>query len=90
MAGTHVQSTQGTLTLGIFFKDRVTQGDLKIRYCSTEDMVADFFTKSPQGSMSIKLKNQIMGHSTLTPSIDAVDSHEMKECVEVEDNSTQA
>ncbi len=78
------------IDIGYFFKGRVTQGDLKIRYCPTEDMVADFFTKSPQGSMFIKLKNQIMGHSTLTPSIDAVDSHEMKECVEVEDNSTQA
>jgi hypothetical protein len=43
-----------------FIKDRIASGEVKIEYCPTEEMVADFFTKPLQGSQFIKLRDQIM------------------------------
>ena len=43
-----------------FIKDRIDSGEVKVEYCPTKDMVADYFTKPLQGSQFIKLRNQIM------------------------------
>jgi hypothetical protein len=40
--------------------DLVKSGEVKIKYCPTNDMVADFFTKPVQGSLFQKLRNVIM------------------------------
>jgi len=44
----------GTLTFDIFVKDWVDSGDIRVTYCPTEDMVANFFTKPLQGSAFIR------------------------------------
>jgi hypothetical protein len=52
-----------------FMKDRLTSENIKVIYCPTEHMVADFFTKPLQGKLFHYLKSIIMGQepiSTLT------------------------
>ena len=44
-------------------KDRVCEDEINIIYGPTEIMVADYFTKSLQGSLFVKLRNVIMGYS---------------------------
>jgi hypothetical protein len=46
-----------------FVTDRVKSGDLRIEYCPTGDMVADFFTKPLQGSLFRKLRKIILNLS---------------------------
>ena len=43
-----------------FIADRVKRGELKIEYCSTDDMPADFFTKPLQGKNFFQFRKQIM------------------------------
>ena len=50
-----------------FVADRVASGDLRIEHCPTEDMVADFFTKTLQGALFFKLLNQIMNIDPSSP-----------------------
>ena len=44
-----------------FVTDRVEKGDLQIKWCPTEDMIADFWTKPLQGSQFRRLRDLIMG-----------------------------
>ena len=43
-----------------FVKDRVDKGEVTIKHCRTNKMVADFFTKSLQGSLFNQCLNIIM------------------------------
>ena len=43
-----------------FIADRVIHGELKIEYCSTDGMPADFFTKPLQGKKFFQFPKQIM------------------------------
>ena len=43
-----------------FITDRIKKGELKIEYCPTDDMVADFFTKPLQGKKFIQFRKIIM------------------------------
>ena len=62
-----------------FVKDRVDSGKIKIMYCPTELMLADFFTKVLQGSLFNLFRNAIMGY---TPMSDIMyDDAKIKECV---------
>ena len=45
-----------------FITDRISKGDLKVKYCPTLDMIADFFTKPLQGELFFKLQKLIMNH----------------------------
>ncbi len=49
-----------------FVKDRVDQGKIKIEYCPTEDMVADFFTKPLQGAAFKKFRDQVISCNILS------------------------
>jgi len=42
-------------------KDRIKSENVSIRYCPTEQMLADFFTKPLQGSLFKRFKRVIMG-----------------------------
>jgi hypothetical protein len=43
-----------------FVADRVAAGEVKIEYCPTADMLADFFTKPLQGSIFRKFRDFIL------------------------------
>ena len=43
-----------------FVKDRVEQGDVKIEYMPTGDMIADVLTKPLQGSLFARLRDQLL------------------------------
>ena len=43
-----------------FITDRIKKGELKIEYCPTDDMVADFFTKPLQGKKFLQFRKIIM------------------------------
>ena len=43
-----------------FLKDRIINGEIKVVYCATDDMVADFFTKPLQGAKFKKFRKIIM------------------------------
>jgi hypothetical protein len=49
-----------------FIKDRLESEHIKVVYCPTEQMIADFFTKPLQGKLFHYLKSIIMGHQPLT------------------------
>ena len=49
-----------------FVKDRVDKKEVKIEYCPSLDMLADFFTKPLQGKLFLKFKEVLMGHKPIT------------------------
>ena len=44
-----------------FVTDRIKHKEIKIEYCPTGEMVADFMSKPLQGSVFIKFRNLILG-----------------------------
>jgi hypothetical protein len=50
-----------------FIKDRVSQGEVCLEYCPTEDMLADFFTKPLQGNLFYKFRDRIMNIDSNSP-----------------------
>jgi hypothetical protein len=61
-----------------FVTDRVKTGEVRIEYCPTGEMVADFFTKPLQGSLFRKLRGMILNDSGEGPVVGVAPS---KECV---------
>jgi hypothetical protein len=45
-----------------FIKDRINSEGIKIEYCPTEKMIADFLTKPLQGSKFRQFRDVILGH----------------------------
>jgi hypothetical protein len=45
-----------------FVQDRISNGDLAVDYCPTQEMTADFFTKPLQGAAFYKFRNLILNH----------------------------
>ena len=43
-----------------FITDRIKKGEVRVQYCPTESMVADYFSKPLQGRLFRKLRNKIM------------------------------
>jgi hypothetical protein len=56
-----------------FVADRVANGEVKIEYCPTGDMLADYFTKPLQGSSFRKFRNEIMNISDDSAQITSLD-----------------
>ena len=54
-----------------FITDRIQKQHIKVQYCPTEEMIADFFTKPLQGGLFHKFRDAILG-------IDAKDYDEYK------------
>ena len=46
-----------------FISDQVNQGNLNVKYCSTDEMIGDFMTKPLQGSKFMKFRKIIMGET---------------------------
>ena len=47
-----------------FIKDRVEQGEVEVKYLSTNDMIADGLTKPLQGALFRKHRDFMLGHLT--------------------------
>ena len=58
-----------------FIKDVLKRGNIELRHCPTECMIADHFTKPLQGSLFRKMRDIIMG----------VTSFPVEERVEIKD-----
>ena len=43
-----------------FITDRIEQGEIRVQYCPTDDMIGDFFTKPLQGAKFRKFRDIIM------------------------------
>ena len=61
-----------------FVADRIRNGELRVAYCPTEEMVADFYTKPIQRRLFRKLRNIIMG---LPPATEMNTEVPPQECV---------
>jgi len=55
-----------------FITDRIEKKHIKVKYCPTKEMIADFFTKPLQGALFYKFRDAILG-------INANDFDEYKE-----------
>ena len=44
-----------------FITDRISKGEVRVEWCPTKDMVADFLTKPLQGSVFRRFRDLIMG-----------------------------
>jgi len=44
-----------------FITDRISKGEVRVEWCSTKDMVADFLTKPLQGASFKRFRDLIMG-----------------------------
>ena len=51
--------------------DRIQVGDIRVEYCPTDDMIADFFTKLLQGHKFVRFRDQILNVQT-EPDITAI------------------
>ena len=49
-----------------FVKDRVDKGEIRLGCCSSELMLADFFTKHLQGQLFSKFRDVLMGYTPLS------------------------
>ena len=49
-----------------FVKDRVDKKEVKIEYCPTSIMLADFFTKPLQGQFFQRFRNVLIGYEPIT------------------------
>jgi len=43
-----------------FVTDQIKKGHVKVAFCPTQDMVADFFTKPLQGSLFVRMRERIL------------------------------
>jgi hypothetical protein len=59
-----------------FVTDRVKSGEVRIEYCPTAEMVADFFTKPLQGSLFRKLRGIILNSPERSVNMGATTSQE--------------
>ena len=46
-------------------KDDIYKGEMKVKYCPTHLMLADFFTKPLMDEMFRKLRSAIMGYTSI-------------------------
>jgi len=49
----------------LWFKDRLASEKIRVVYCPTGNMLADFFTKPLQGSLFRKFRDVVMGYTTI-------------------------
>jgi len=43
-----------------FITDKIKKGHVKVAFCPTQDMVADFFTKPLQGNLFVRMRKRIL------------------------------
>jgi len=61
-----------------FVTDQIKKGHVKVAFCPTQDMVADFFTKPLQGSLFMRMRERIL--NLPTSKVANVHRSVLKEC----------
>ena len=61
-----------------FVKDRIDKEDMRVKYCPTHLMLADFFTKPLMGELFRKIRDVIMGYTSIFD-LDPALLHSIKE-----------
>ena len=61
-----------------WIKDRLTSEGIKVQYCPTERMIADFFTKALQGSLFGKFRDIVLGYKHIA-TLNEVDGNKLPE-----------
>ena len=56
--------------------DRIKNGDIQVKHCPTEKMLADYMSKPVQGSLFKKIRNVIMGWEHISTLYDPTSSNE--------------
>ena len=54
-----------TSTRYFFVADRLRQGHLRVKHLGTSDMIADILTKPLTGALFAKLRDLLVGYTTL-------------------------
>ena len=49
-----------------FVKDRIEKKEMRVEYCPTENMLADYCTKPLQGSRFKEYRNYVMGYKPIS------------------------
>ena len=44
-----------------FIQDRIKNGEITVKHCPTDQMLADYFTKPLQGAKFIQFRDMILG-----------------------------
>ena len=65
-------------------KDHMDKGEVKVKFCLTLMMIADYFTKPLMGSRFRELRSIIMGHKSIFD-INPKFLQSIKECVGMND-----
>ena len=46
-----------------FLTDQIEKGHLRVQYCPTKSMTADYLTKPLQGKLEVDMRKKLMGHT---------------------------
>lgn len=65
MGGVQVVNEQGKLQFNIFIADQVNSKEIRIEYCPTGIMLADYFTKPLQGLLFYQIQDMIIGNTPI-------------------------
>ena len=68
-----------------FIKDRLNTENIRVEYCPTGQMIADFFTKPLQGNLFRKLRDLVLGYKHISEANDMFQNSEkspLQECIE--------
>ena len=55
-----ISKSKNHINSRLFVTNFIKQGELEVKYCPTEDIIMDYFTKTIQGELFIKFWNSIM------------------------------
>ena len=66
-----------------FVKDRIDKKELKVEYCPTHLMLADYFSKPLRGKQFQEQRSYLMGWKPLTDLITRIQDHQIKEGVRI-------
>ena len=66
-----------------FIKDRIDKKEVKVEYCPTHLMLADYFTKSLRGKQFQRQSEYIMGWKPISDLLNDIRNHKIKEGVEI-------
>ena len=68
-----------------WIKDRLNTEKIKVEYCPTSIMIADFFTKPLQGSLFKKMRDVVLGYKHVDTLLDTKENPISQERVGKED-----